>query len=109
MKNPETEAISGFCCKLHFHSAEKEGFEPPEPWLQFNGFQDRRIRPLCHFSISQIIRRKDKIFLIFENYFKKKLHFTQKKCCFNLKVALFEEKRQNKFVYEIKKNNFVFN
>ncbi|MEI8225142.1 MAG: hypothetical protein WCG82_04380, partial [Bacteroidota bacterium] len=25
MKNPETEAISGFCCKLHFHSAEKEG------------------------------------------------------------------------------------
>jgi hypothetical protein len=30
--------------------AEKEGFEPPEPWLQFNGFQDRRIRPLCHFS-----------------------------------------------------------
>jgi len=24
MKNPETEAISGFCCKLHFHSAEKE-------------------------------------------------------------------------------------
>ena len=29
MKNPETETISGFCCKLHFHSAEKEGFEPP--------------------------------------------------------------------------------
>jgi len=25
MKNPETEAISGFCCKLHFHLAEKEG------------------------------------------------------------------------------------
>jgi hypothetical protein len=25
MKNPETETISGFCCKLHFHSAEKEG------------------------------------------------------------------------------------
>jgi hypothetical protein len=50
MKNPETEAISGFCCKLHLLSAEKEGFEPPEPWLQFNGFQDRRIRPLCHFS-----------------------------------------------------------
>lgn len=25
MKNPETEAISGFCCKLHFQSAEKEG------------------------------------------------------------------------------------
>jgi len=27
MKNPETEAISGFCCKLHFHSAEKERAE----------------------------------------------------------------------------------
>ena len=25
MKNPEIEAISGFCCKLHFLSAEKEG------------------------------------------------------------------------------------
>jgi hypothetical protein len=72
MKKPETEAISGFCCKLHFHLAEKEGFEPPEPWLQFNGFQDRRIRPLCHFSFSVILlngrflfARKDKIFLIF--------------------------------------------
>jgi hypothetical protein len=31
--------------------AEKEGFEPPVPWIQDNGFQDRRIRPLCHFSI----------------------------------------------------------
>jgi hypothetical protein len=31
-------------------SAEKEGFEPPEPCVQLNGFQDRRIRPLCHFS-----------------------------------------------------------
>jgi hypothetical protein len=25
MKNPETETISGFCCKLHFHSAERGG------------------------------------------------------------------------------------
>jgi hypothetical protein len=25
MKNPEKESISGFCCKFHFHSAEKEG------------------------------------------------------------------------------------
>ena len=25
MKNPETEAISGFCCKLHYQSAEKGG------------------------------------------------------------------------------------
>ena len=55
MKNPETEAISGFCCKLHFQSAEKEGFEPPDPWKQINGFQDRRIRPLCHFSAAKIV------------------------------------------------------
>jgi hypothetical protein len=68
MKNPETEAISGFCCKLHFQSAEKEGFEPPDPWLQINGFQDRRIQPLCHFSISQFHCRKDNIFLFLENF-----------------------------------------
>ena len=36
-------------------SAEKEGFEPPVPWIQDNGFQDRRIRPLCHFSAAKII------------------------------------------------------
>jgi hypothetical protein len=74
--------------------AEKEGFEPPEPWLQFNGFQDRRIRPLCHFSLLvnfisfllfsgpplpiaigttalPFLRRKDNIFLFLENFFEK--------------------------------------
>jgi hypothetical protein len=35
--------------------AEKEGFEPPDPWKQINGFQDRRIRPLCHFSAAKIM------------------------------------------------------
>ncbi len=30
--------------------AEEEGFEPPVPCKQNNGFQDRRIRPLCHSS-----------------------------------------------------------
>ena len=48
--------------------AEKEGFEPPDPWLQINGFQDRRIQPLCHFSISQFNCRKDNIFLFLENF-----------------------------------------
>jgi hypothetical protein len=33
----------------------------------------------------------------------------QKNGSFNLKVALFVEKRQNKFAYELKKNKFVFN
>ncbi len=30
--------------------AEEEGFEPPIPITQDNGFQDRRIQPLCHSS-----------------------------------------------------------
>jgi hypothetical protein len=38
--------------------AEKEGFEPPVPWIQDNGFQDRRIRPLCHFSSLKIQDRR---------------------------------------------------
>ncbi len=32
--------------------AEKEGFEPPVRRTD-NGFQDRRIRPLCHFSVGK--------------------------------------------------------
>ncbi len=35
--------------------------------------------------------------------------FVLKSAHFNLKVALFVEKRQNKFAYEYKKNNFVYN
>jgi hypothetical protein len=42
-------------------------------------------------------------------YFDKKSDFTQKYSRFNLKVALFVEKRQNKFAHEFKKNKFVFN
>jgi hypothetical protein len=38
-----------------------------------------------------------------------KRSFIQKKGHFNLKVALFVEKRKNKFAYEFKKNKFVFN
>ena len=30
--------------------SEREGFEPPIP-KRYNGFQDRRVRPLCHRSI----------------------------------------------------------
>ena len=33
----------------------------------------------------------------------------QKNVHFNLKTALFVEKRQNKFAYELKWNKFVFN
>ena len=41
--------------------------------------------------------------------FGKKCDFIGKMSCFNLKVPLFVEKRQNKFAYELKKNKFVFN
>jgi hypothetical protein len=36
-------------------------------------------------------------------------YFVEKTPCFGLKVALFVEKRKNKFAYELKKNKFVFN
>jgi hypothetical protein len=42
-------------------------------------------------------------------HFNQKLIFIQKKRYFDLKVALFVEKRRNKFGYELKKNKFVFN
>jgi hypothetical protein len=42
-------------------------------------------------------------------YFNKKFNFIQKYACFNLKVPLFVENRQNKFAHEFKKNKFVFN
>jgi len=42
-------------------------------------------------------------------YFHQKPDFVQKYGHFELKVALFVEKRQNKFAHEYKKNKFVFN
>jgi hypothetical protein len=42
-------------------------------------------------------------------YFGEMTGFIRKYGCFNLKVALFVENRQNKFAYEYKKNKFVFN
>ncbi len=37
--------------------AESEGFEPPEA-VNFNGFQDRRYRPLSQLSTVDILLRK---------------------------------------------------
>jgi hypothetical protein len=48
--------------------------------------------------ISEQLRQFDKILNFIRNY-----------CCFNLKAALFVEKRKNKFAHELKKNKFVFN
>jgi hypothetical protein len=42
-------------------------------------------------------------------HFSQKLIFIQKNHYFDLKVALFVEKRKNKFAYELKKNKFVSN
>ncbi len=36
--------------RVYFKVAEREGFEPPEPF-RLNCFQDNRIRPLCHLSL----------------------------------------------------------
>jgi hypothetical protein len=41
--------------------------------------------------------------------FARKVIFIKKLHSFNLKVALFVEKRENKFADEFKKNKFVFN
>ena len=38
---------------------ERGGFEPPIPVPRDNGFQDRRIRPLCHLSIRLFISIND--------------------------------------------------
>ena len=65
MKNPETEAISGFCCILLFNSAEKEGFEPP---VQLPG--QRFSRP-PRSTTPPFLRRKDNLFLFFTNFFEK--------------------------------------
>ncbi len=37
------------------------------------------------------------------------IDFIEKSPYFGLKVALFVEKRKNKFAHELKKNKFVFN
>ena len=43
------------------------------------------------------------------DYFEENMFFVKKNSSFNLNVALFVEKRQNKFAHELKKNKFVFN
>jgi hypothetical protein len=37
---------------------ERGGFEPPISISGNNGFQDRRIQPLCHLSIKNMVRLK---------------------------------------------------
>ena len=62
---PKTHSLEG-CCSIQLSyrtipvifpftigqkNAERKGFEPLEV-VSLNGFQDRRIRPLCHLSES---------------------------------------------------------
>ena len=47
----------------------KRGIRTPGP-VKINGFQDRRIRPLCHLS-----RRKGTTFFLICKIFRKKLNF----------------------------------
>src|SRR3954453_23421484 len=48
VNRPDAGQTSGLGVKL---VAEREGFEPPE--LSFNGFQDRRHKPLGHLSVQK--------------------------------------------------------
>jgi hypothetical protein len=109
---------------------------------------DQRFSRPPHSTALPFLRRKDNIFLFFENYSEKlskyqiynniqflltgceqilwilvlkmksseqlrhsdqRMILIQKNSYFDLKVALFVEKRENKFVYELKKNKFAFN
>ncbi|MDB5876049.1 MAG: hypothetical protein JWQ07_5491 [Ramlibacter sp.] len=48
---PEKQHSLGFKpCPACLLPTEGEGFEPPVPVTRDNGFQDRRIQPLCHPS-----------------------------------------------------------
>ena len=62
------------------------------------GYEQRSLKSLLTISNDAGLR-----------HFKKIDDFVQKNGCFDLKVALFVEKRKNKFAYEFKKNKFVFN
>ena len=37
--------------------AERVGFEPTVPMNRDNGFQDRRVQPLCHLSAREFKKR----------------------------------------------------
>ena len=67
---PKTHSLEG-CCSIQLSyrtkpvrpftkgqkNAERKGFEPLEV-VSLNGFQDRRIRPLCHLSESEFAGQK---------------------------------------------------
>jgi hypothetical protein len=50
--------IKSPCFRKGFWVAEREGFEPPVS-SQVNGFQDHRIRPLCHLSLGTYFLPED--------------------------------------------------
>ena len=72
--------------------AEKEGFEPPEA-INLNGFQDRRYRPLCHFSGGKIMF----FFDVEYNFFFYTFLATDFVClCYKFWLNLIRIKRYNK-------------
>ena len=50
MKNPETEAISGFCCNLLFNSAEKEGLFAALMIPEGGASKETRLIRFAHFD-----------------------------------------------------------
>ena len=78
----------------------KRGIRTPGP-VKINGFQDRRIRPLCHLSSD----KSTAVFLIDQIFFKKffkKNHPTLTKC------SLSAKKVCKKFCHLKNITNFVF-
>jgi hypothetical protein len=51
-KSPENERLRGLC-QIDLKTGGERGIRTPGN-LRFNGFQDRRIRPLCHLSGAKI-------------------------------------------------------
>ncbi len=54
-KNPESLDFQGFAV-LRFSIPRRKRDSNPRSPRELNGFQDRRIRPLCHFSTAKIYK-----------------------------------------------------
>ena len=77
-----------------FSFAEREGFEPPVPVTQDNGFRDRPDRPLRHLSSIEIVKLEK-----MTAYAKDMPHNIIKDCCYYTEINTrpVKNKIQQKF------------
>ena len=85
---------------LFFVFGGERGIRTPGP-VKINGFQDRRIRPLCHLSSD----KSTAVFLIDQIFFKK---FFKKNSPTEPKCSLSAKKVCKKFCHLKNITNFVF-